>query len=94
MRFVLLILLVACSAETRQEDPSIDPDVTARCGSDKRLVRDVCTALGGDDSCSEVDDVCVALCDGKTSCDTISDTLRAQQPWPVAPDGYCVVCLD
>lgn len=55
---------------------------------------DVCTDLGSDDRCTGTGDVCVALCDERETCATVDDNLRELSPWPTAPNGYCVVCLD
>ncbi len=68
-------------------------EVTASCGPSKRLVTDACTKLGNDDGCVDVDDVCVALCDGRASCAEVG-SLRVLNPWGVAPNGYCVECND
>jgi len=91
MRAVVLVVLAACSGHA-VENPKVVPEVTD-CGASKRLVTDVCTQLGPTDACAEVDDVCVALCDHRTSCTTVGG-LRMLNGWAVAPDGYCVECLD
>jgi hypothetical protein len=77
-----------------EENPVVVPEVVPQCGPAERLVTDVCTELGGDDGCTDVDDVCIALCDGVTSCTTVDPRLRPLTGWPTAPDGYCVVCVD
>lgn len=82
-------LLIACLEPA--EDPKVVPEVRASCGPSKRLVTDVCTQLGPDDGCTDVDDVCVALCDGRTSCTTVGG-LRMLSAWATAPEGYCVEC--
>jgi hypothetical protein len=89
---VLAAAAIGCFAPV-VENPAIDPIENATCGPSARLVRDVCTKLGPDDSCVAVDDVCIALCDDVAACLEVSAELRAVSPWPVAPDGYCVVCL-
>jgi hypothetical protein len=88
---IVAVLLAGCADP--EENPRIVPHVTSECGPAQRLVTDVCTALGSDDRCVEVDDACVPLCDGATSCTTVGDTLRVVRPWPVAPSGYCVPCV-
>jgi hypothetical protein len=61
------------------------------CKLNQLLVEGVCTQLGSDDSCVETADVCIAYCDGLTSCpDNIR--LRPLTGWPTAPNGYCVEC--
>ena len=90
MRLVLLLCLAGCADEPR-ENPQVVSEVTSSCGATKRLVRDVCTKLGSDDSCVDVDDVCVALCDSRSACTTVGG-LRILNGWPTAPDGYCVEC--
>ena len=85
-------MFVGCTSDAKHEDPKVVPDVSSKCGPAARLVTDVCTQLGGDDGCVAVDDVCVALCDGVTSCMTVDPTLRALSSFPIAPDGYCVMC--
>ncbi len=94
MRLVVCLVLLAACGDSARENPTVEPAVSPLCGPTMRLVHDVCTELGGDDSCSDVGDVCVPLCDAKTSCTTVDADLRVTNPWPVAPDGYCVVCLD
>jgi hypothetical protein len=89
---VLVVIVVAACAD-RKENPRVVPQVTDDCGQSKRLVTDVCTQLGPTDACANVDDVCVALCDHLTSCTTVGG-LRMLNGWAVAPDGYCVECLD
>jgi hypothetical protein len=92
-RIVLAFSLLLCACtDAVHENPQVTNEVTSSCGPSKRLVTDVCTELGGDDGCVAVDDVCIALCDGLTSCTTVSSMLRPLTGWPTAPDGYCVVC--
>jgi len=86
-----LILFVGCTEP--EEHPVVVREVTASCGPSKRLVTDACTKLGSDDGCVDVDDVCVALCDGQASCAEVGG-LRVLNPWAVAPNGYCVECSD
>jgi hypothetical protein len=88
---VIALTLIAAACEPA-ENPQVIPEVTSRCGVDERLVTDVCTRLGADDGCVDVDDVCIALCDGLESCTTVSGELRVLSAWPVAPRGYCVEC--
>lgn len=94
LRSMVLTLAVAASTGCvePEENPVVIQDVVPRCGPAARLVTDVCTELGGDDGCVDVDDVCIALCDGATSCTTVSPRLRPLSGWPTAPNGYCVVC--
>ena len=89
----LAVVMVGCGDEepVGPENPGVVPEVVAECGADRRLVTDVCTQLGPDDGCVKIDDVCVALCDGRTSCTTVGE-LRVVNPRAVAPDGYCVEC--
>jgi hypothetical protein len=91
MRALALILILSGCSEP-EENPVVVPEATARCGSAARLVTDVCTKLGSSDECTDVDDVCIALCDQRPSCTTVDPSLRALSAWPVAPDGYCVPC--
>jgi hypothetical protein len=86
-----LVLLAACTEPA--ENPVVVREVTASCGPIKRLVTDACTKLGSNDACTDVDDVCIALCDGRTSC-ADAGGLRVLSPWAVAPNGYCVECSD
>lgn len=88
---VVLLLVVAACAEEPEEAPRVVNEPSAACASNERLVRDVCTELGADDGCVDVDDVCIALCDALASC-TTAGGLRPLSGWPVAPDGYCVEC--
>jgi hypothetical protein len=88
---LVLVALAGCADEPR-ENPRVVTDDLASCGASKRLVTDVCTQLGSDDGCVDVDDVCIALCDGRTSCTTAADDLRVLSGWPTAPNGYCVEC--
>ncbi len=95
-RTALLVVALATSTGCLEpeENPVVVPEVVPRCGPAARLVTDVCTELGGDDGCTDVDDVCIALCDGVMSCTTVAPQLRPLTGWPTAPDGYCVVCTD
>jgi hypothetical protein len=61
------------------------------CMSNERLVEDACTELGPGDECTNIEDVCIALCDGLQTC-TTSGKLRPLTAWPTAPNGYCVEC--
>jgi len=95
-RFLLaVVVLGACTtSESADESPQVQTKARsseAACASNERLVTDACTELGPDDGCVDVDDVCIALCDGLTTC-TETGGLRATSPWPVAPNGYCVSC--
>jgi len=89
-RLAFVSLVLAACAEPK-ENPQVVPEVTPRCGPAARLVTDACTKLGSDDGCVKVDDVCVALCDQRTSCTTVDD-LRVIRPWAIAPGDYCVEC--
>jgi len=89
---LVLVLAAGCSEDPVRENPVVVKQPTSDCGASKRLVRDVCTKLGSNDACVEVDDVCIALCDGATSCSVVGD-LRLLNPWGVAPDAYCVECV-
>jgi hypothetical protein len=91
---LLTIALVACTSSPPVEPETIVHQVTPECGAAARLVRDVCTQAGSNDGCVATGDVCVALCDGATSCHAVGDTLRALSLWPIAPEGYCVVCVE
>jgi len=90
---IAVVLLVVAACSDRRENPKVVPQVTEDCGPSKRLVTDVCTQLGSNDACVDVDDVCVALCDHRTSCVMVGG-LEMTNFWPTAPDGYCVECLD
>lgn len=96
MRFLLAICLVPAltGCLEPEENPQVVLAATSACPASERLVTDVCTELGGDDGCTDVDDVCIALCDGVTTCTTVDPRLRVLSPFPTAPAGYCVVCLD
>jgi len=92
-RIVSLGVVVAFGAcSNPEEHPVIVHDVAAPCDASERLVTDVCVELGPDDGCVDVADVCIALCDGLTSCAEVETTLRPLDPFPIAPDGYCVPC--
>ena len=88
---VLVAALVTGCADQPPENPVVVPQIMARCGPAARLVTNACTQLGPDDGCTNVADVCVALCDQRTSCTTVGG-LRVLNGWPTAPDGYCVEC--
>lgn len=91
---VLLFVLASCTESEPPENPVLEPAETARCGAAARLVRDVCTRTSGTDECVDVDDVCVDLCDGATSCQAVDPELRVLNPWRVGASAFCVVCLD
>ncbi len=92
LRFALCALLAACTDSAPHENPMIDPSPTTGCGISARLVHDACTRLGPTDGCAETHDVCIALCDHRASCSTIGE-LRVLNGFAVAPDGFCVECL-
>lgn len=91
MRIVLVLVCLAAGCAEPRENPQVVSEVTASCGPSKRLVTNACTKVGSGDECVDVDDVCVALCDDRTSCTTVGG-LRILNGWPTAPDGYCVEC--
>ncbi len=72
-------------------EPVVLQDTAADCQPNERLITDVCTELGPADECTQIEDVCIALCDGLQTCTTTGD-LRPINGWPTAPDGYCVEC--
>jgi len=92
---IVVVLLLACACvDEPAENPSVASAATstaAACEPNERLVTDVCTQLGPDDGCVDVDDVCVSLCDELATC-TTTGGLRAISAWPTAPRGYCVEC--
>ena len=91
-RFAFCALLVACSTDSPvNENPMIDPSPGTSCGISARLVHGACTKLGPTDGCVETHDVCIALCDHRTTCSMVGD-LRILNGFAVAPDGYCVEC--
>lgn len=90
----LLTVLASSSTCGRTENPMVVTEVSSDCRVNQRLVRDICTRLGSDDGCVEVKDVCINLCDGALSCSRVDTRPRVLDPWAVAPNGYCVVCLD
>ncbi len=103
MRAALGIALLpagaGCAGTSEPEDavieaPAVEPAASAECRPSERMVRDACTRLGESDACAAVGDVCVRLCDEAASCANASDRLRRLSPWPVAPHGDCVPCLD
>ncbi len=88
---VAMLAIASCTEEPR-EDPKVINALSPRCDDNQRYVMDVCVELGSDDSCVDVGDSCIALCDELASCTTVSGALRVVRPWPVAPNGYCVEC--
>lgn len=96
--FAGLPLNAACQADDDDDAvraaPYVEVAASAACQPSERMVRNVCTALGGGDECVAVADVCIRLCDDVPSCSSTSDRLRPLSGWPTAPDGYCVPCLD
>ncbi len=97
MQYSLMTLVVAACTSSdpmAAEGPIVVHEVTQECGAGARLVKDVCTQAGPADGCVVTGDACIALCDGASSCSVVSDTLKALSLWPVAPSGYCVVCVE
>jgi len=95
MRLSIVFALTACASSSQgEEGPFVVHEVTQSCGPSARLVKDVCTQAGPNDGCVATGDVCIALCDGATSCHVVGDELRALSLWPIAPDTYCVVCVE
>ena len=90
---LLASLVTACSESEPDENPVVQSAAAsqAECAANERLVIDVCTELGPDDGCVDVDDVCIALCDQAATC-TTTGGLRPLNGFPTAPSGYCVEC--
>ena len=86
------MLCFGCTDRPVHENPKVDPRPNTGCGVSARLVTDICTRLGPTDACVETDDVCVALCDHRSQCTTVGE-LRLLNGFGVAPDGYCVECV-
>jgi hypothetical protein len=93
MRLLPVMFLLGCATDRVTPHPGVVAAAMAPCDPAFRLVKDVCTKLGPDDACVATGDVCIALCDQASACAVVDPALRVLDPWPVAPGGYCVVCL-